>query len=104
MNTPHIGVKALPAACDGTIGRAVATYTEREVVEIEVARDPIVVGAFAVRATVRRSTEEWWSTDTLDFLITGVPLQDVSENDLEEVYFTSWPPVSTGRPCVWRLS
>jgi len=74
-------------AFDGTIGRAVADYTGKEVVELEAVADPNAY-AFAVRAVVRG-----YEPNPIFFLI-RVPLQKVKVADLEEVEFTQWPPVA----------
>lgn len=75
----------------GTLKQAVTDYLGHAA-EVECVADPVVPGTFAVQAQWK---DEWdGRVRTAQFLIVGVPLQQVTEDDLSEVEFTSWPPVS----------
>ena len=74
---------------DGTLRRAVRDYVGQDA-QVECVPDTVVPGTFALQAT----WEEGDQVRVAQFLIVGVPLQDVTEDDLSEVEFTSWPPVS----------
>jgi hypothetical protein len=82
--------------CDvnGSIGRAVADYTGNRVLELDVIPDPGVPGVFAVRALTKPSVGGY--AHVIEFLISGVPLQNVVAGDLSEVEFTAWPPTAAG--------
>lgn len=82
--------------CDvnGTIGRAVADYTGNRVLELDVVPDPVVPGVFAIRALTKPSVGGY--AHVIEFLISGVPVQNVTADDLSEVEFTSWPPRMMG--------
>jgi len=80
-------------AFDGTIGRAVADYTGKEVIELEAVADPNAY-AFAVRAVVAGPVDREHSESRELFFLIRVPLQKVKADDLEEVEFTQWPPVA----------
>jgi hypothetical protein len=75
---------------NGTIGKAVATYTGGLVERLEVIADS-VPGTYACMAIVRRHRER---PLVLQFILRGVALHRVTENDIEECDFTSWPPRS----------
>lgn len=73
----------------GTLARAIRNYTGCQLVDLEVIPDPHLPGVFAVRARTQRAMlmQE-------DFFLVRVPLHKATENDLEEVSFTTWPPSS----------
>lgn len=73
----------------GSIGRAVAGYTGAEVLELEVVPDLFVPGCYAVQALCKQAGE---NASISQFLIEGVPLQNVAAGDLIDVVFTCWPP------------
>jgi hypothetical protein len=75
---------------DGTIGVAVAEYTGCRVLELDVVLDS-VPGVFAVQSLVKSQSGNAF---VVQFLLRGVPLQNVCAGDLEEVEFTSWPPTA----------
>lgn len=70
---------------NGTIGEAVALYTNKVVLELDVVQDPVVADATAIKATLPLD-------EVLYFLVRGVPLHLIRAADLEEVEFTEWPP------------
>lgn len=72
---------------DGTIGEAVALYTGRVVLELEIVQDPVVPHTVAIRAVLELDHISF-------FLVRGVPLQKIRAADLEDVVFTEWPPTS----------
>ena len=76
---------------NGTIGQAVAQYVGGTVLELEVVLDPHVAGCYAVQALVK---PERGNATIVQFLITDVPISNVTCDHLEEVTFTSWPPTS----------
>ena len=72
---------------EGTVGEAIETYTGRELERLECAPDPNVAGCYGLRA--------WFEDgEVADFVVKGVALRSVTEDDLEEVEFTTWPPTS----------
>lgn len=84
------------AACafDGTIGRAVADYTGRKLLELEAVADPNAP-AFAVRALLggRPGDSRLIVGGPVEvFFLIRVPLQHVTASELEECEFTQWPP------------
>lgn len=79
---------------NGTIGKAVADYTGGTVLELDVVPDPNVPGAYAIQATVRADYFDPPQVGVAQFLLSGVPVQKVTEDDLEEVEFTAWPPTA----------
>lgn len=79
------------ASPEGTIGLAIAAYTGRDVITLDVVPDPRTPGVFAARALVRRRKLRKFH---VEFLI-RVPLHRVTAKDLEECEFTQWPPTST---------
>jgi hypothetical protein len=74
---------------NGTIGRAVASYTGARVLEVEVVAAPLAADRLAIRALTKFDRENATITE---FLVTGVRAEDVTADDLEEVEFISWPP------------
>lgn len=82
--------------CDvnGTIGVAVAEYTGNRVLELDVVPDPTVPGVYAIRALTKPSVGGY--AHVSEFLLSGVPLQNVCAGDLSEVEFIEWPPSATG--------
>jgi hypothetical protein len=71
-------------ALSSPIARAIQDYTGKDAVSVDVVPDPNFPGVYAIRAEL--------DDTTLDFLIRDVLLQRVTENDLEEVEFKTWPP------------
>ncbi|CAB4190051.1 hypothetical protein UFOVP1196_28 [uncultured Caudovirales phage] len=80
----------------GTVSRAIEAYTERTVKTLECHPDPKVPGTYAFRATMAEG-------DVMGFLTIGVPLQKVTDEDLEEIEIDTWPPVS-GPTTTWVLA
>lgn len=76
---------------DGVIGRAIADYTGAQVLELEAVVDPVVAGAYGIQALVK---SERSNPRIVQFVISGVPLRHVTDRDLQEVEFDSWPPRS----------
>lgn len=72
---------------DGTIGEAVALYTGRVVLELEIVQDPVVAHTVAIKAVLELDHIAY-------FLVRGVPLQKIRAADLEDVVFTEWPPTA----------
>ena len=75
----------------GTVGHVIEQYLDLPVEEVEVVPDPVVAGAYAIRARARTSSLD---TRTFEFLVTNVALHRLDVGDLEEVEFMSWPPES----------
>ena len=81
-----------------TFKQAVAEYTGREVMSVQVHPDPKVSGTYAIRAVLKRGKK----TETIDFLhVSGMSNADVSPDTLEECTFESWPPKSGGLKLFW---
>lgn len=77
---------------NGTIGQAVALYTNCDVLSLDIVQDPVVADVVAIKAEVRPQTG--FPGVPLFFLVRGVPLQKIRAADLEEVEFTAWPPTA----------
>lgn len=75
----------------GSVGKAVVEYTGSHIVALEGVPDPQVPGCFAFRALVK---PQRGNAHYAEFLVRGVALKSVTAADLEEVVFTSWPPVA----------
>lgn len=80
-------MKPIELYVTGTVGRAIADYSGVAPSSLSCYPDPKVPGTYAFRASFPDGTG-------LDFLVIGVPLADVTGEDLEETDFETWPPVS----------
>ena len=78
-------------ALNGTIALAVADYIGGAVIECDVVPDPQIAGVYAIQALVK---PEDGNALVVQFLLRGVPLQNVVAGDLEEVEFVMWPPTT----------
>jgi hypothetical protein len=78
----------MTASPEGSVGLAIADYTGRDVLDLDIVPDPNIPGVFAARALVRRRKLQKFN---IYFLI-RVPLKNVTADDLEECEFTCWPP------------
>jgi len=76
------------------VAEAVRSYTGREVLDVQVAADPVVRGTYAVRAVVKGALVKQREDFYLLRLGGRRGLQDVTWEDLEEAEFTAWPPVA----------
>lgn len=66
--------------------KMVEEYTGAHVLDVVVATDPIVRDVVAIRANLRGEKT------AAEFLVTG--FSKATADDLEEVEFTSWPPMA----------
>jgi hypothetical protein len=100
---------------DGTVGKAIVAYLgipSHALKSLECYPDPMVTGTFAFRAMVEEfkgvSLNDWDGTNhaapklrAYDFLTIGLPLAKVTDEDLEECDWETWPPKSEGRITSW---
>jgi hypothetical protein len=81
---------------DGVVAKAISAYLGVPALDaLECYPDPEVAGTYAFRATLRATT--------YDFLTIGVPLNRVTDEDLEECDWPTWPPESDFDHTVWVL-
>lgn len=77
---------------NGSLGHAIAEYTGLRVLELDVIPDPVVEGTYAMQAILFDDAAQTGFTQ--QYLVCDIPLRQVTEHDLEECEFTSWPPTS----------
>jgi len=82
---------------NGHVGRVIASYTGRMVALIEVVPDPTIQGVFGVRVVTLPKVIKTGTEPPQEnfFLIKEVPLHKITEDDLEEVEFIEWPPITS---------
>lgn len=85
---------AIRIESDGHVGRVLRSYSGRQVEAVEVAPDPQVQGVFAIKAWFAGGPEGQHRarTQVVQAFLVRVPLHKLTEEDLEEVDFATWPP------------
>lgn len=90
----------------GKVAKAICDYLgirPEALVSVQCHPDPVVAGTYAFRALVERLDGQA-ETRPYDFLTIGVPLGKLTDEDLEECDWETWPPKSAGRPTSWVVS
>jgi hypothetical protein len=75
---------------DDAVVKAVKGYTGKLVLEIDFVPDTNMERTFAIRAVIDCPE---WQPEEIFFLVVGKEEKSITTEDLEEVQFTSWPPV-----------